>query len=120
MPNVIRVIPRLDIKGPNLIKGLQFDGYCVLGTAEEFAEIYYREGADELIYQDAVASIYQRNSLLEIVRRTAEKVFIPLTVAGGIRSIDDIRELLRAGADKVAINTAATENPRLLTETARV
>ncbi len=110
----IRVIPRLDIKGPNLIKGIQFDGYRVLGTAEQFAERYYTEGADELIYQDAVASLYRRNSLLEIIRRTAEKIFIPLTVAGGIRSIEDIREILRAGADKVAINTAATENPRLL------
>jgi cyclase len=120
MANTIRVIARLDIKGPNLIKGLQFDGYRVLGTAEEFADIYYREGADELIYQDAVASLYRRNSLLDIVRRTAEKVFIPLTVAGGIRSIEDIRQLLRAGADKVAINTAAVENPKLLTDAAKV
>lgn len=120
MANTIRVIARLDIKGPNLIKGLQFDGYRVLGTAEEFAEVYYREGADELIYQDAVASLYRRNSLLDIVRRTAEKVFIPLTVAGGIRSIEDVRQLLRAGADKVAINTAAVENPKLLTDAAKV
>lgn len=120
MASTIRVIARLDIKGPNLVKGLQFDGYRVLGTAEEFAETYYSEGADELIYQDAVASLYRRNSLLEIVRRTAERVFIPLTVAGGIRSIDDIRQLLRAGADKVAINTAAVHRPELLREAARV
>ncbi|MBI4370967.1 MAG: imidazole glycerol phosphate synthase subunit HisF [Elusimicrobia bacterium] len=120
MTSMIRVIARLDIKGPNLIKGLQFDGHRVLGTAEEFAEIYYREGADELIYQDAVASLYRRNSLLDIVRRTAEKIFIPLTVAGGIRSVEDVRRLLRAGADKVAINTAAVENPRLLTDAARI
>lgn len=120
MANSVRVIARLDIKGPNLIKGLQFDGHRVLGTAEEFAEVYYREGVDELIYQDAVASLYRRNSLLDIVSRTAEKVFVPLTVAGGIRSVDDVRALLRAGADKVAINTAATENPKLLTEAARV
>ena len=116
----MRVIPRLDIKGPNLIKGIQFDGHRVLGTAEEFAETYYREGADELIYQDAVASLYRRNSLLDIVQKTAAKIFIPLTVAGGIRSIDDIRSLLRAGADKIAINTAATENPKLLYEAARI
>lgn len=118
--NNIRIIPRLDIKGPNLIKGIQFDGHRVLGTAEEFAEIYYKEGADELIYQDTVASLYQRNSLIEIIKSTARKIFIPLTVAGGIRSIDDIRKILRAGADKVAINTAATENPNLLYESAKV
>lgn len=115
----IRVISKLDIKGPNLIKGIQFDGYRVLGTAEEFAEIYYNAGADELIYQDVVASLYRRNSLFDIIERTAKKIFIPLTVAGGIRSIDDIRKILRAGADKVAINTAAIENPKLLSEAAK-
>jgi imidazole glycerol-phosphate synthase subunit HisF len=120
MANTTRVIARLDIKGPNLIKGLQFDGHRVLGTAEEFAEIYYRDGVDELIYQDTVASLYRRNSLLEIVSRTAEKVFVPLTVAGGIRSVEDVRQLLRAGADKVAINTEATKNPRLLSEAAKI
>lgn len=116
----IRIIPRLDIKGPNLIKGIQFDGNRVLGTAEEFAEIYYSAGADELIYQDAVASLYRRNSLFEIIKRTAKKIFIPLTVAGGIRSIEDIRSILRAGADKVAINTAAIENPKLLYEASKI
>jgi imidazole glycerol-phosphate synthase subunit HisF len=120
MGQYVRVIPRLDIKGPNLIKGIQFDGHRVLGTAEQFAEIYYKEGADELIYQDAVASLYRRNSLLDIIRKTAEKIFIPLTVAGGIRTIDNIREILRAGADKVAINTAATENPNILSEAAKI
>src|SRR3989338_6120651 len=110
----IRVIPRLDIKGPNLCKGIQFDGNRVLGTPEAFAEIYYREGADELIFYDTVASLYRRNNLLEYIKKTAEKIFIPLTVAGGIRSVRDIREILRAGADKVAINTAAIENPQLL------
>lgn len=115
----IRVIPRLDIKGPNLIKGIQFDGHRVLGSAREFAEIYYAEGADELIYQDAVASLYQRNGLVDIVRSVARKVFIPITVAGGIRSLADIQELLRAGADKVAINTAAISSPTLLKDAAR-
>ncbi len=75
MTSVVRVIPRLDIKGPNLIKGIQMDGHRVLGTAEEFADIYYREGADELFYQDAVASLYQRNSLHEIIRKTADVPF---------------------------------------------
>lgn len=114
-----RVIPRLDIKGPNLIKGIQFDGHRVLGSAPEFAEIYYAEGADELIYQDAVASLYQRNGLVDIVRSVARKVFVPITVAGGIRTLHDISELLRAGADKVAINTAAIANPLLLKDAAQ-
>lgn len=117
--NLIRVIPKLDIKGPNLIKGLQFDGHRVLGTAEEFAEIYYHAGADEIIYQDTVATLYGRNGLLEIVSRTAEKIFIPMTVAGGIRSINDVAEMLKAGADKVAINTAATKELSLITEVAK-
>jgi len=115
----IRIIPRLDIKGPNLIKGIQFDGHRVLGTAEQFAEIYYQEGADELIYQDSVASLYRRNNLKDIVSRTAEKVFIPITVAGGIRSTDDMKSLLRAGADKISINTAAVENIDLITKGAK-
>ena len=110
----IRIIPKLDIKGPNLIKSIQFDGHRVLGTADQFAEIYYKEGADELIYQDTVASLYQRNSLKKIISATAEKVFIPITVAGGIRSLDDMKSLLRAGADKIAINTAAVENIDLI------
>ena len=115
----VRVIPRLDIKGPNLVKGLSFDGYRVLGTAERFARIYYEEGADEIIYQDAVASLYQRNSLEEIVRRTSREIFVPLTVVGGLRTIDDIRNILRAGADKVAINTAAIANPDLIRSASR-
>jgi len=116
----IRVISKLDIKGPNVVKGLCFDGYRVLGVPEKFAEMYYKDGADELFFQDVVASLYQRNNLLEIVKRTAENTFIPLTVAGGIRSIEDVREILRAGADKVAINTAAIENPNLLREASKI
>ena len=115
----IRIIPRLDIKGPNLIKGLSFDGYRALGTADYFARTYYEEGADELFYYDAVASLYQRNNLTEIVKRTAREIFIPLTVAGGLRSVDDIREILRSGADKVSINTAAIANPGLIRDAAR-
>lgn len=120
MAATIRVIPKLDIKGPNLIKGLQLEGNRVLGTAWDFAETYYTEGADELIFQDVVASLYLRNGLKEIVRRTASNIFIPLTVAGGVRSVEDVREILRAGADKVAINTAAVENPSLITEAAKI
>ncbi|MEZ7195934.1 imidazole glycerol phosphate synthase subunit HisH [Pseudodesulfovibrio karagichevae] len=115
----IRVIPRLDIKGPNLVKGVHLEGLRVLGKPEDFAHKYYMNGADELIYMDLVASLYGRSNLREIVSRTASNIFIPLTVGGGIRSVDDIRELLRAGADKVAINTALFEKPELITEGAK-
>lgn len=112
----IRLIPRLDIKGPNLIKGIHLEGLRVVGDPQEYARRYYEQGADELIYMDIVASLYGRNSLRDIVSRTARDVFIPLTVGGGVRSVDDVRELLRAGADKVAINTAAVQRPQLISE----
>ena len=115
----IRIIPRLDIKGPNLVKGVHLEGLRVLGKPEDFAELYYEQGADELIYQDTVASLYQRNSLTEIITRTAENIFIPLTVGGGLRDLKDINKVLRAGADKVAINTAAINNPIFITEASR-
>lgn len=115
----VRIIPRLDIKGPNVVKGVSLEGLRVVGRPELFARTYYEQGADELVYMDAVASLYGRNSLEDIVRRTAAELFIALTVGGGIRSPDDIRALLRAGADKVAINTAAIRNPRLIEDAAR-
>jgi cyclase len=116
----IRLIPRLDIKGPNLIKGVHLEGLRVIGDPQEYACRYYEQGADELIYMDTVASLYGRNSLHEIVSRTARDVFIPLTVGGGVRSVDDVRALLRAGADKVAVNTAAVKRPELISEISRV
>ena len=115
----VRIIPRLEIKGPNLVKGIRFEGLRVLGKPEAFARHYYEAGADELIYVDAVASLYGRNSLLDIVERTAAETFVPLTVGGGLRSLDDIREVLRAGADKVAINTAAVQTPELIRDASR-
>ena len=115
----IRIIPRLDIKGPNLVKGIHLEGLRVMGKPEDFAQLYYEQGADELIYQDTVASLYQRNNLTEIVTRTAENIFIPLTVGGGIRSLDDINSVLRAGADKVSINTAAINNPDFINQASR-
>lgn len=115
----IRVIPRLDIKGPNLVKGVHLEGLRVLGKPEDFAYKYYMDGADELIYVDLVASLYGRSNLKEIVSRTASNIFIPLTVGGGIRSVEDISDLLRAGADKVAINTALFDTPELLTQGAK-
>ena len=115
-----RIIPRLDIKGPNLVKGIQMEGLRKLGDPHIFATRYYEQGADELIYIDIVASLYGRNNLTEIVRRTVKDIFIPITVGGGVRCIDDIRNLLCCGADKVAINTAAIKEPRLIKEAAQI
>ena len=116
----IRVIPRLDIKGPNLVKGIHLEGLRVLGKPEQFAKYYYETGADELMYMDVVASLYERNSLKDLITNTAKEIFIPLTVGGGIRTIEDIREVLRAGADKVSINTAAVKNPEIVKEASRI
>lgn len=114
----IRIIPRLDIKGSNLVKGIHLEGLRVLGKPEHFAKHYYEQGADELIYMDIVASLYGRNSLLHIIEKTSKEIFIPLTVGGGLRTIEDIQKILHAGADKVALNTAAIQNPELVQEVA--
>ena len=116
----LRLIARLDIKGPNLIKGIQLEGLRVIGDPQAHARKYYAQGADELVYMDIVASLYGRNSLHDIIRRTAQDVFIPLTVGGGLRSVEDVRQILRSGADKVAINTAAVQRPQLVNEIATV
>jgi cyclase len=115
-----RIIARLDIKGPNLVKGIHLEGLRVLGKPEHFARHYYETGADELIYADVVASLYDRNSLHDIISRTAREIHIPLTVGGGIRTVDDIRNVLRAGADKVSLNTAAIKNPRIIRDASRI
>jgi len=112
----IRIIPRLDIKGANLIKGIHLEGLRVVGDPHAFALDYYRQGADELVFMDVVASLYQRNNLVEIIERAADQVFVPITVGGGIRSLNDVHTMLRSGADKVAINTAAVARPELITE----
>lgn len=114
-----RVIARLDIKGPNLVKGIHLEGLRVLGRPEEFAKHYYENGIDELFYQDVVASLYERNGLTDIITRTAKMAFIPLTVGGGIRNLEDIKQTLRAGADKVSINTAAIKNPEFISQASR-
>jgi cyclase len=119
MSGNIRIIPRLDIKGPNLVKGIHLEGLRVLGKPERFAKYYYENGADELLYMDVVASLYGRNSLLDMIQKTSKEVFIPLTVGGGLRSLDDIRAVLEAGADKIAINTAAINRPELIREASR-
>jgi cyclase len=113
-----RVIARLDVKGPNLVKGIHLEGLRVIGDPQQFARRYYAEGADEILYVDIVASLYGRNNILEVVRRTAEAVFVPMTVAGGLRRVEDVRDALRSGADKVAINTAAVARPELIREVA--
>jgi cyclase len=113
------VIPRLDIKGPNLVKGVHLEGLRILGRPEIFAPKYYADGADEILYIDSVASLYGRNHLAEMIKKAAENIFIPLIVGGGIRSLDDIRDLLRSGADKVAINTAALKDPDLIARAAK-
>lgn len=117
--SLLRLIARLDIKGPNLIKGIHLEGLRVVGSPQAHALRYYEAGIDELLYMDIVASLYERNSLHDIVRDTAQSVFIPMTVGGGVRSADDVEALLRAGADKVAVNTAAVRRPELITEIAR-
>jgi cyclase len=115
----IRLIARLDIKGPNLIKGIHLEGLRVIGAPNEHALRYYHQGADELIYMDCVASLYGRNSLAEILQLAAKDVFVPITVGGGIRSVEDAAQLLRSGADKVAVNTAAVANPNLISDIAQ-
>ena len=116
----IRIIPRLDVKGPNLVKGIHLEGLRVLGNPNVFAKYYYENGADELLYSDVVASLFERNSLSEVISSTAKEIFIPITVAGGIRTLEDIKNILRAGADKVSLNTAVIKNPDLIEKASRM
>ncbi|MFO0388290.1 MAG: imidazole glycerol phosphate synthase subunit HisF [Alphaproteobacteria bacterium] len=114
----VRLIPRLDVKGPNLIKGIHLEGLRVIGDPHEYAVRYYQQGADELLFMDIVASLYGRNNLSDIIERAVNSVFIPITVGGGIRSIEDGIHILRSGADKLAVNTAVVARPGLITEMA--
>lgn len=113
-----RVIARLDIKGPNLVKGIHLEGLRVLGDPSYYARKYYEDGVDELFYQDTVASLYDRNGLFDLITKVAKETFIPLTVSGGLRSLEDVKKALRSGADKVCINTAAINRPELIREIA--
>lgn len=115
----IRIIPRLDIKGSNLVKGIHLEGLKILGTPSTFSKYYYTSGADELLYVDAVASLYGRNSLYDVIKNTVKEIFIPLTVGGGLRSLDDISDVLLCGADKVVINTEAIIRPEFISQAAK-
>lgn len=115
-----RVIARLDVKPPNLVKGVHLEGLRKVGDPTDFAKKYYMQGIDEISYQDIVASLYNRNSIKELVSATAQNVFVPITVGGGIGDTLSAMELIRSGADKVSINTAAIKNPHILRELANV
>ena len=118
MSRKIRLIARLDVKDDFLVKGIQYEGLRKLGDPHDFARRYYEQGIDELLYIDIVASLYNRNNLSDIVRKTVDDVYIPVCVGGGLRSVEDVRHILAMGADKVAINTAAIKRPELITEAA--
>ncbi len=114
-----RIIPCLDVKGGRVVKGIKFRTHRETGDPVELAARYYIEGADELVFYDITASSDDRPIMVEVVKRTAEQIFIPLTVGGGLRSIEDMRSMLEAGADKVSINTAAVLNPIIIAEGAK-
>ena len=110
----LRLIARLDIKNDYVVKGINFEGIRKVGNPKDLALKYYQDGIDEIIYMDVVASLYERNTITKYIKEAAKNIFVPLTVGGGIRSLDDIKEVLNSGADKVAINSAAVNNTDLI------
>ena len=112
----MRIIARLDIKSENLIKGIQFEGLRVIGNPNEYAIKYYNNNADEILLIDTVASLYNRNNIVEIINKASENIFVPITAGGGIREIKDVEKLLKNGADKVFVNTGAVNNPKLIND----
>ena len=116
--NKVRFIARLDIKGANLIKGINLEGLKIIGKPKIFLEKYYNNGADELLLIDSVASLYNRDNLINILKEATENIFIPVTAGGGVRNVSDARQLLFSGADKVAINSAAIRNPEIISSIA--
>ena len=115
-----RIIARLDVKNDFVIKGIHLEGLRKVGNPNEMAKNYYNDGADEIIFMDAVAAYYDRNSLSEIIEKACKDVFIPITVGGGIRKIEDIQRALNSGADKTAINTKAVQNPKFIKQASEV
>ena len=116
----IRIIPRIDVKDHDVVKGINMEGVRVVGKPGKLARKYYEDGADELLYMDVVATLYSRDNIIEIVKKASKGIFIPLSVGGGVRKIEDIKALLMAGADKVAINSAAVRNPQLMKDASRM
>ena len=118
--NFIRIIPKLDIKNGQLIKGINLEGLRVLGDPYDFAEYYYKNSADEICYVDNVATLYGTNNLSSFISKTAKNIFVPLTVGGGIRTIDDIERVLKNGADKVCINSAVVDDSNFLRKAVQI
>lgn len=114
----MRVISRIDVKNDFVIKGIHLEGLRKVGNPNEFARDYYDNCIDEILFMDAVASLYDRNNLFHVIKKAAEDVFVPITLGGGIRTIEDISSALDAGADKIAINTAAVRNPKFVSDAA--
>ena len=115
-----RIIPCLDVKDGAVVKGINFEGLKTVGSPVELARKYYEQGADELVFLDITATNEHRDTMIQVVRQVAEQIFIPFTVGGGIRTVEDIRNMLRAGADKCSLNSAAVRNPQLLQDGARL
>ena len=113
-----RIIARLDIKNSNLIKSINLEGLKIIGDPNKYAKRYYEEGADEIFFMDCVATLYGRNNLESIINKSTKDIFIPISVGGGIRTLDDARMMLNSGADKVAVNTAAVLDPKFITKLA--
>lgn len=114
----LRIIARLDIKNSNLIKSINLEGLKIIGDPNEYARKYYNEGADEILFMDCVATLYGRNNLSEIIKNSTKDIFVPISVGGGLRSLEDVRIMLNSGADKVVINTAAVSNPNFISKLA--
>ena len=115
-----RLIARIDVKNEYVIKGIHLEGLRKIGNPNEIAKKYYEEGIDEIVFMDAVASLYERNNLFHIIERACKEVFVPITIGGGLRSISDIDKALKAGADKIALNTQAIKTPDIVREASRI
>jgi len=120
MINKVRVIAKLEIKSANVIKGIRMEGLRKVGKPEDLVFKYFNEGIDEIVLIDTVASLYGRNYMIDLVSSTSQEIFIPMTVGGGIRTVDDMEKLLTAGADKVCINTAAVNDPNLINKSSKI